>query len=104
MAFIKFTIICEDRTGEEQNVVEFNTHSDIKLKLEITRDMVVKMDILKFKIEYLNLVESNIGTINEYNIRQLLSILSKLIYSILNTLFDSGYQIKTSTDIINYSL
>ena len=51
------------------------------------------MDILKFEIKYENLAKSSIGRINQDNLKELLSVLSKLIYSILNTLFDSGYKI-----------
>eukprot|EP00356_Strombidium_inclinatum_P012387 CAMPEP_0170506102 /NCGR_PEP_ID=MMETSP0208-20121228/53610_1 /TAXON_ID=197538 /ORGANISM="Strombidium inclinatum, Strain S3" /LENGTH=47 /DNA_ID= /DNA_START= /DNA_END= /DNA_ORIENTATION= len=46
-----------------ERVVDIDTSSDIELKLEITNDLVIKMEILKFDLGYEDMENSSIGPI-----------------------------------------
>ena len=70
----------------------------------MTEDLLVKMQIQKFELMYQRIAYSSIGPIKSKNISQLLTILSKLIYSVLNSWFDQGYRLPLNNDTFYWTL
>ena len=89
---MKFNISCIDIDGDMSPVINIETQTNIEFKLQITNDLEIQLRIRKFKINKENSL-SFIGKVRDENIDQLLSILSKIMYSLLNSWFDRGYKI-----------
>lgn len=90
---MKFNISCIDIDGNMSPVIAIETQTNIEFKLQITNDLEIQLRIRKFTIVQENKPVSSIGVIDKKNISRLLKILSKIMYSLLNSWFDRGYKI-----------
>lgn len=76
----------------------------MEFNLKLSEDMILRMEIQTFQIKQEQISNSNIGLIKDRNISQLLEIISKIIFSILNSWFDKGYQLPLINDEFYYTL
>ena len=88
IAFYRFNISCMNQNDQMENVIDIETSALVEFKIIITTDLTLKLKMRKFKLEYVNSSSSSLGFIEIENISQLLSILSKLIFSLVNSWFD----------------
>jgi len=92
-AFVKLDVNCQNKYRDWHRVIEIETSTDIEYQISIDKDITVKLILDKFVLEYRAVKNSSIGTIETRNIKQLLNLLSKIIYSVVNSLFGKGFKI-----------
>ena len=92
-AFVKLDVICQNQFNDWRRVIEIETSSDIEYQIQLDKDITVKLVLNKFVLEYRAVRNSSIGMIETRNIKQLLNLLSKIIYSVVNSLFGKGFKV-----------
>lgn len=106
IAYIELKVSCENNQGQIEKVIDIQTSGRVELLLSFLEDLTLKVRMRKLALQFESIPYSNpsMGPISVDNVSQLLSILSKLIFSVTNSFFDKGVAIIPNTDLIYWTL